>query len=515
MVKLVIVVFLLTYFSFLFADPVKDKIEKMTIEEKIGQLFVIPACPNRMDIQHKEDLHRMITKYHVGSVILKQGNPTQYHRTMLELQSYAKDPLFFMVDAEWGLGMRISETISFPKNLTLGAIQDNVWINLLGQEIGRECRALGVHINLAPVVDINSNPKNPIISMRSFGENRENVATKSVAFMKGMQDRGILACAKHFPGHGNTEQDSHLSLPILNVSPEHLNQVELYPFRQVIKENIGCVMSAHLLIPALSELPATLSPDILTKLLINDLQFEGLVISDALNMKGLTSSYSTQTIAFLAFKAGNDLLLYGDHIAPNIDQLLSLDIPLAFDTIKQACLSEEIHEDELNQHVYKILKAKECILLPPTGEPLITQKALDLKNKLYQLAITLIKDNQVLLPLKSEITYALIADENTVFEKHLRLMTNIDWYPLSTDIEKLDHYSAILVSLDKPHPDHFKGNDKTILVYFGNPYELNNFHDYGTEIAAYENDSVAQEVSAQLLVGKYPFSGKLPIKKPF
>src|SRR5579872_4641816 len=227
----VFILSLLTTFSSLYGDWAESRLKEMTLEEKIGQLFIMPACQLRGE-DHRRDLYRLITTYHIGGIILKQGTAQGQRLLINSLQAHAKIPLLAVQDAEWGLRMRLSDTLGFPKNLTLGAITDSKWIYQLGKEIGRQSKLVGVQINLAPCIDINSNPQNPIIHMRSFGEEPARVANHALALMHGMQSEGVAACAKHFPGHGDTSIDSHCALPLIPHALTRIEAVEFFPFRK-------------------------------------------------------------------------------------------------------------------------------------------------------------------------------------------------------------------------------------------------------------------------------------------
>lgn len=498
MKKLFSLLFSLVTFLSLFGESRAEKrLKAMTIEEKIGQLFIAPACPLG-DEKHQKDLKRLVCDYHIGGVILKQGGPYQYRLLMDAIGQWAKYPLLFLADAEWGLGMRMKDTLSFPKNLTLGAIVDDHLIYLMGKEIGRQCRSLGIHINLAPVVDVNNNAHNPIIHMRSFGENPENVARKSHAYMKGLQEEGVLACAKHFPGHGDTTTDSHCNLPTICHSKEHLEQIELPPFDKMISENIACIMTGHLMVPSLSQKPATFSKEILERLFQR--KFQGLLITDALNMKALTLNYPEEEIALNALLAGHDLLLYGDHIAPNIDRILNQDIPNAFAKIKKAYEEGSISEKQIDFHVLKILQTKEK-LSSSTFEALTTEYGMTLKKELFKQAITLVRDEYQLLPLKSQEYFSLHQDTLDLNNA----LPNTTVVVIIDDVNKLTEEKKQFINTI---PSRCKNS---LLVLYSSPYHLSLFKEFKTVVLSYENDPIAKEVTYDLLVGKYPFLGKLPI----
>ena len=296
-------------------------LNKMTIDEKIGQLFMIQAYSN-LDQKHEDIITEMIAKYHVGNLIFMQGTPEKQAELNNKYQAASKIPLMIGFDGEWGLDMRLQNTYRFPWNMTLGAIQDNTFIEKFGEHLGKHCKRLGIHINFAPVVDINTNPDNPIIGNRSFGESKENVTQKAIAFTQGMQKYGVMANAKHFPGHGDTATDSHHTLPVLNFDKARLDSVELYPYRKIFDAGIGSVMTAHLSIPSLepnAALPTSLSKNVVTNLLKYELGFNGLIITDGLNMKGAANYATSAEIDLAAIQAGNDLLLIPQNVPATVN----------------------------------------------------------------------------------------------------------------------------------------------------------------------------------------------------
>ncbi len=290
---------------------VDARYEAMSLDEKLGQLFMvmIASDQNAGDINQVESL---IKEQHIGGVIFSTGGPVRQAKLTNRFQAASKLPLLIGMDAEWGLSMRLDSTYSFPWNMTLGAITDNTIVQDVGRRIGEHAKRLGVHINFAPDIDINTNPNNPIIGNRSFGEDRENVSNKGIAFMKGMESAGVLSSGKHFPGHGDTETDSHHALPMINFERARLDSVELYPFNGLIENGLSSVMVGHLEVPALEikkGLPSSLSEQIISGLLKEEMGFQGLVFTDALNMKGVTDHGKNGDAELAAFIAGNDILL--------------------------------------------------------------------------------------------------------------------------------------------------------------------------------------------------------------
>ena len=407
-----------------------DSIMKtMSVDEKIGQLFMIQAYSNK-DKKHEDFISNMVTKYHVGNIIFMQGTPDKQVVLNNKYQELAKIPLMVGFDGEWGLDMRLKNTYRFPWNMTLGAIQDTVLLQEVGKRIGEHCKRVGIHINFAPVVDINTNPDNPIIGNRSFGEDKENVAEKSIAFTKGMQEVGVLANAKHFPGHGDTEADSHHTLPTINFSKQRLDSIELYPFKKIFKAGVGSVMTAHLSIPALEtnpKLPSSLSKSIVTNLLQDQLGFKGLIITDGLNMKGAANYSTPAEIDLAAILAGNDMLL------------IPQDVPESIRLIKKALLEGKLTEERLNHSVKKILKAKYLVGLNKY-KPITTENVVKdintpydevLHRKLIKNAITVLKNEGGILPINNlkdkKVAYiSLGSDTGSDFYEMLKNYTKVD-----------------------------------------------------------------------------------------
>ena len=318
----------------------------LSLDEKIGQLF-FPMVFSKKNDQHFKEIKSLIQDHHIGGLIFSQGTPVKQTRWLNEFQSQSKVPLLVTMDAEWGVAMRLDSVVPFPWSMTLGASRDYEIIKKVGQRIGEQERLLGVHMSFSPVADINTNPLNPIIGNRSFGENPDKVAKQVVALMEGHHQSGILTSAKHFPGHGDTEKDSHLTLPKINFSKDHIEANELYPFKKLIEKNVSSVMVAHLNVPSLtdSNYPASLSRKLVTGLLKEKLGFNGLIVTDALNMKGADAEIEGN-IDLAAFEAGNDLLL------------ISLDIPKGIKAIKNAYKNSDYIKMRLKESVKKILKAK-------------------------------------------------------------------------------------------------------------------------------------------------------------
>src|SRR5690606_17663225 len=294
----------------------------LSTNEKFGQLFMVAAYSNR-DAKHVNELTDMVKNQKIGGVIFFQGGPVRQANITNTLQKNSKVPLFVGIDAEWGLGMRLDSTFVYPWNMNLGAIQDDKLIEQMGYQMGEQSQRLGIHFMFAPVVDVNTNPNNPIIGNRSFGESKENVANKAAALMRGMQSHKVFATAKHFPGHGDTAADSHYTLPLISFDKKRLDFIELYPYKKLIKEGLASVMVAHLSVPALESnksVATSLSYSTVTKLLKEELNFKGLIFTDALNMKGVTNYKSPGDVDLEAFLAGNDVLLFPENVPLAIEK---------------------------------------------------------------------------------------------------------------------------------------------------------------------------------------------------
>jgi beta-N-acetylhexosaminidase len=386
----------------------------MSLQEKVGQLFMVDIFSS--DPKDKKDkVKDLIQNQFIGGIIFSKGGPKQQAKLNNELQELSRTPLIMAMDAEWGLAMRLDSTFAYPWNMTLGAISDNKIIEKIGKRIGEHTKRIGMHINFAPVVDININPANPIIGNRSFGEDKNNVTEKSLAFMKGMQNAGIICNAKHFPGHGDTDADSHHSLPTINFTRERIDSIELFPYRRLINEGLGSVMVAHLNIPSLEprpDFPSSLSSKVVTDLLQGELGFNGLIFTDALSMKGVANFNEPGEIDLAAFLAGNDVLL------------ISENVPKAHDLIVNAYQEGVVTEERLMHSVKKILLAKYKVGLnnyKPVNDFNLVEDLNDvLDDVLYEeameSAITVLKNDDEILPIKdlknTKIGYINFGDDS-------------------------------------------------------------------------------------------------------
>lgn len=340
------------------------QIQEMTVEEKIGQLFVVPACPLRGE-DHVRDLEHLFNTYHIGGILLKQGDAA----STVALLNRLPANLLRVADAEWGVSMRISDAVKYPRNQVLGAIEDPLLLASFGHQVGKECRLLGIDLNLAPVADVNTTLDSPI-GTRSFGNNPYEVAWRACTVATAMQEEGVMACGKHFPNHGGTTADSHRDLPILH-------EMELVPFEALVKAGVKAILTSHLFYKPSEEI-VTFSPSIVEGILRGRLGFEGLIITDALNMAAVEKE---ENCALKALLAGHDLLLYGDHISEVVDEILFELVPKAYQSILQAYHRGIVTDKMLDEHLLRILKVKKEHL-PLEAPVLVTPEAEALKEKL-------------------------------------------------------------------------------------------------------------------------------------
>ncbi len=504
------------------ADWAEERLKEMSLDEKIGQLFIVPACPLRLQ-DHLIDLASVFEKYHVGGVILKQGDAAGQVRMIRWLKTLSKDPILCVGDAEWGLGMRLTDTLSFPKNLTLGAIQNSELLYELGKEMGVQCKKVGLHINLAPVVDVNCNPNNLIIHMRSFGEDPEEVAKRATLVLKGMQEKGVAGCAKHFIGHGDTQVDSHVDLPVISHPKERLERLELLPFQKMVDANVACVMTGHLSVPHLDKTkPVTFSAPIVKGLLQEKMGYQGLIMTDALNMQGIVKGHSYETIAREALLAGHDLLLYGDHIAPGVDEILRVQIPAAFGAIKKAVQEKIIADEEFDQHILRILRFKQTLPKEPlSSEDVTSTEAKELKRRLFREAVTLLKNSNQIIPLSPSSTLLLVEIEESLrFAQHLARHRQVKVVKLD-ELADLKDKPVCVLAVSKITNQVVQATQTlsanqipTIILLFGSPYTLESEALSTALVVAYEKDPDAMEAAADLLFGKLTPKGKLPVSVP-
>ncbi len=508
----------------------------LSLKEKIGQLYMVQVFSNQ-DQATKKSILNQITVNHIGGVIYSNGGPVRQAQLNNELQAASKIPLLVGMDAEWGLSMRLDSTYAFPWNMTLGAVKDLDLIRQTGVQIGEHCKRIGVHFNFAPVVDINTNPKNPIIGNRSFGEDKKQVAKRALTFMEGMQSVGVLANAKHFPGHGDTSSDSHKTLPTIDFSAERIDSLELYPYKNLFSKGLSSVMVAHLNVPNLEprpNYPSSLSYPIVTELLKEKLGFKGLIFTDALSMKGASNFSDPGEIDLQAFLAGNDVMLMSNDVIQGIAAL------------EEAVRSGVISQERLAHSVKKILKAKYKVGLHQF-EPIDTtnlvadlnrQKDDLLYENLMENAITLVQNQGELLPLKNlelhKIAYVNMGDADaTPFVTSLNKYTKVDVVNsknLDALITSLKNYNTVIIGFHKSNTNPWKSyqfsdkelvwlyeiarSNNVILTLFAKPYALNDFKTFAnfeSILMAYQNSPVAQQKAAQIIFGALPAKGTLPV----
>jgi len=513
---------------------------KLSLDERIGQLFMVAAYSGGKNF-NEEAITKLITDHQIGGLIFMQGGPVRQAALTNKYQQIAQVPLLIAMDAEWGLGMRLDSVKDLPKQMTLGASRDTALTYRMGKAIAMQCKRLGVHIDFAPVIDVNNNPDNPIINARSFGEDKTRVAKMGIAYMHGLQDNGVMACAKHFPGHGDTNADSHKDLPFINKSLDQLDSLELYPFKELIQAGIRSVMVAHLEVPALEtapHTPTTLSKSTVTGLLKEKMHFNGLVFTDALNMQGVTKYFDEGDVDVRAFIAGNDVLLF------------SQNVPVAIGKIKEAITNGKVTEADLEQRVKKILGAKYDAGLShftPINPEHITEDLNQytdaINEQIIKSGITMVKDeNGILSKLNRNIHINYVgvnAPSNTylydIFRDSLKLYDMpASWLPKGADddgfktiLDKIDQSDATIVAvhntsfyasrnygLDVNEISFLKkiqDRPNVMVVVLGNPYILQNICDVRSAMVAYNDDSVTEKVVANVLLKKIRPHGILPV----
>ena len=522
-------------------DWVDSIFQSLTAEERMAQLIMVATYSNR-DANHKAQINKLITENKIGGLIFFQGGPVRQAMMTNHFQAKSKVPLLIAMDAEWGLGMRLDSTVSYPYQMALGAVTDNDLIYAMGTEVARQFKRLGVHVNFAPVVDVNNNPNNPVINYRAFGEDREQVMAKGLAYMKGMQDHGVMAVAKHFPGHGDTDIDSHESLPLIPHQRQRLDSVELYPFTRLIQNGVGGVMVAHMSIPSLdatTNLPSTLSRPIITDLLKKEMGFKGLVFTDALNMKGITKHFPPGEVDVKALIAGNDVLVF------------TQDVPLALKKIKEAVKAGVLTQQDIDRRCKKVLEAKywaglhkqTSIEIDGLIDDLNTVKANLLNRQISETSLTLLRNQNNLLPLQRLDTLRIAAvsigaPDMTSFQKMLSVYTRVDHFNISQEANpqaasqletELANYNFIITGL---HQQSGRANStqiyspavqelvnrlanySNVVCVFRNPYTLEHFENLDqvpSLLVTYQDNHDTEELAAQALFGGAAVKGKMPV----
>ncbi|HUS00597.1 MAG TPA: glycoside hydrolase family 3 N-terminal domain-containing protein [Chitinophagaceae bacterium] len=516
-------------------------------DERIAQLMVLrgSSISPKGVVYFDKEVNEAITKYNVGGVCLFQGPPVKQATIVNNYQRIAKTPVLICIDAEWGLGMRMDSVIPLNHQLMLGAVQDGSIIYEYGRIVGEQCKRAGIQVNYAPVVDINNNPNNPVINDRSFGEDKYKVALFGVQYMKGLQDVGVMATAKHFPGHGDVAVDSHLDLPVINKTRDQLDSLELFPFREMFKAGVASVMIAHLYIPAIDNTAnraTSISKNNVTNLLKNELGFRGLTFTDALEMKGVSKFFPGGEISVQSVIAGNDMLC------------LPADVPASIEKIKEAISNNQLTWDDIYQKTKKVLAAKYMYGLGKLKAINTTNLTKDLNSKVNGMkrlvaenAITLLnKEDNQFFPLQrstnagnsTNIAYVGIGlTTDNAFSRKMKSEYDADVFYfnykqdagriLSTvallksryksvviGIHNYNRYPANNFGISKSAVDlaqQLQQQTKSVTFVFGNPYAIKNFCDAKNLIACYEDDSITQSAAIDILKGKIPAKGQLPV----
>jgi len=516
--------------------------------ERIAQLMVVRLSTieskSRTITFYDSLVTELVKKYNVGGICLFQGNPVKQANIINSLQKIAKTPILICIDAEWGVGMRMTDSVlPLPHQMMLGAMQNADIVYQYGKIVAEQCKRIGIQVNYAPVVDINNNPNNPVINDRSFGEDKYKVALFGTKYMQGMQDMGVMACAKHFPGHGDVSVDSHFDLPVINKSMLQLDSLELYPFRTVFDAGIGSVMIAHLFIPAIdttTNRATSLSKNNVTDLMRNRLCYQGLCFTDALEMQGVKKYYPNGAAAVQALVAGNDMLC------------LPEDVPMAIAKIKEAIQNNILSWADIELHCKKVLMVKYQYGLT-TLKPINTKNlTADLNSKVDGMtklvaenAITLVKKTgdhffplQILKRMPVTVAYVGIGiDSATVFAKRMKTDYNADafYFDYNQDSTKTDSlinlvkeaYLKVVISIhnyNRTPANNFgisnaavdfvtklQQQTDAITFVFGNPYAIKNWCDAPNLVACYEDDSIIENTAADMLQGKMYYTGKLPV----
>ena len=532
--------------SRLSADKWVDSVFKtLSPDEKIAQLMVVRASSidgkTKRAVFYTKEVEEQVKKYNVGGICLFQGTPVDQANFVNYMQGIAKTPILICIDAENGLGMRMDSVQPLPRQLMLGAMTDPKLMYQYGRLVGEQCKRIGIQVNYAPVVDVNNNPQNPVINDRSFGEDKFKVAEYGLQYMKGMQDVGVMACAKHFPGHGDVAVDSHLDLPVINKKTNELEALELYPFQKLFDAGVGSVMIAHLYIPAIDNTAnraTSLSKKNVTGLLRNKMDYKGLTFTDALEMKGVTKFFPEGDASVESLIAGNDMLC------------LPGDVPVSIQRVKQAISKKKLKWKDIDMHVKKVLRAKYNYGLANLTPVDVTNLTKDLnkgipemRRKVAEQSITLLRNTEAaLFPLMprqlQNVAYvAMGLNNDNAFARRMRndYGAHVYYFDYKLDSAKAqaalellrNRYDAVIIGLHSYN--RFPANNfgvssaattllqqlqlhgKTITLAFGNPYLLSSNCDSKVLIACYEDDEITQETAADLLQGKISPKGKLPV----
>ena len=520
----------------------------LTNDEQIAQLMVVrlSTIDNKTKVVtfFDEQVSNLVKQYNIGGVCLFQGSPVKQATVLNTLQAMAKTPILMCIDAEWGVGMRMTDSVLLlPKQMMLGAMKDAAIVYKYGQIVAEQCKRTGIQVNYAPVVDVNNNPNNPVINDRSFGEDKYKVAQFGIQYMKGMQDLGVMACAKHFPGHGDVAVDSHYDLPVINKTMAQLDSLELYPFQQIFKAGISSVMVAHLYIPAIDSTPnraTSLSPKNINGLMRNELGYQGLTFTDALEMQGVKKYFPDGEASVQSIIAGNDMLC------------LPGDVPQSIAKIKEAIEAKKISWADIEMHCKKVLMAKYQYGLASL-QPINTDNlTADLNSKVPAMSRLVAENAITLLAKKDNSFFPLAVEKNNkpgavayvaVGSKNESAVTRrmaadykagIFYFDYNQNdsvvislVKELSSYKKIIIgihNLNRAPANNFgistqavslvnqlqqKNNAVTLL--FANAYAVKNFCDAKNLVVCYEDDSIIQNTAIDLLQGKLPYKGALPV----
>lgn len=508
---------------------VEQKYNSLSQSEKLGQLFIVALYTNKGD-NHIDEIRNIVSREQIGGLILMQDDAAKEITLVNEFQQKSKTPMMIGMDAEWGLYQRIATAHKYPWAMTLGAIQDKSLIEKMSAKIAEDCHRMGINWDFAPVVDVNTNPNNPIIGNRSFGSEVKNVTQSALAYSNGLQNNNILAAIKHFPGHGDTNADSHLDLPVVSHNLNRLNEIELAPFKALMSKGIGGVMVAHLYVPALESgkgIPASVSKNIVTGLLKEKFGYKGLIITDALNMGAVANKYKPGELDAMAFKAGNDIMLFSQGVAEGKR------------LIQKAIDNGEIPQARVEESVKKILLTKYYLGLDHydpknpnnVNEDINNDSHKKLVQNLYSNALTLLKDEKKLLPLNKTSTYYYVPLEEApyqTFEDRLKSDTKII-VKKASEISSIPANSTVIVGFHKDNSTAYKPykisaeskkilaelakKNNVILNVFGSAYALKDIDisKVSTVLVSYENNEDSMSATADALRGKTKISGKLPV----
>ena len=518
----------------------------LTNDQRIAQLMVLRESSYTPDgpVYYDSAVEAAIKKYNIGGICLFQGTPVKQAEFINHFQSIAQTPLLVSIDAEWGAGMRFDSVEPLNHQMMLGAIHDSTLVYEYGKLVGRQLKRMGVRVDFAPVVDVNNNPDNPVINDRSFGEDKYKVARYGIAYMKGLQDEGVMACAKHFPGHGDVTVDSHLDLPVINKSMAQLDSLELYPFKRMFKAGVASVMIAHLYIPAIDTTANTatsISKKNVTGLLRNKLHFNGLTFTDALGMKGVAKYFPGGKIAVQSLIAGNDIL----SLPENVDSAIA--------RIKEAIDSNQLTWNDIYEKCKKVLAYKYMYGMA-NPQPINTENLASDLNKGIAEMKKLVAENSITVLNNKDKEFFPLTDENkriayvgigvdsaSTFGSRIEndLGAKGFYFSYKEDARRVltlaklikTHYNTVVIDIQNYHrypannfgitdyafdlinqlqqPD--SANYKTILFDFGNPYVIKNFCDAKNLVACYEDDSITQNAAADILEGKILAKGTLPV----